>query len=104
MHLLVTNTLKVPNVTTICLMERDTSPSHGVNHAVDCGLWNVVPLLFNGCAKFLDISGNLNMLCTRRSRVVTCLVSTQAMEEHFQLPGIVYKSLRHGAMHYHAET
>jgi hypothetical protein len=47
----------------------------------------------------------------RRSRVpyvqwVTCLVSMQAMEElgHFQLPGIVYRSLRHGAVHYHAET
>ena len=36
---------------------------------------------------------------------VTCL-SMQAMEElgHFQLPGIVYRSLRHGALHYHAET
>jgi hypothetical protein len=37
---------------------------------------------------------------------VICLVSMQAIEEfgHFQLPGIVYKSLRHGAVHYHAET
>jgi hypothetical protein len=37
---------------------------------------------------------------------VTCLVSAQAMEElgHFQLPGIVYRSLQHGAMHYYAET
>ena len=28
------------------------------------------------------------------------------MEElgHFQLPGIVYRSLQHGALHYHAET
>jgi hypothetical protein len=24
--------------------------------------------------------------------------------EHFQLPVIVYRSLRHGAVHYHAET
>jgi hypothetical protein len=34
------------------------------------------------------------------------LVGIQAMEElgHVQLPGIVYKSLQHGAMHYHAET
>ena len=37
---------------------------------------------------------------------VTCLVSMQVMEEltHFQLLGIVYRSLRHGAVHYHAET
>ena len=37
---------------------------------------------------------------------VTCLMTMQAMEElgHFQLPGIVYKSLQHGGMHYHAET
>ena len=37
---------------------------------------------------------------------VTFLVSMQAMEElgHFQLPGVVYRSLRHGAVHYHAET
>ena len=34
------------------------------------------------------------------------LVSMQAMEElgHFQHPGIVYRSLRHRAVHYHAET
>ena len=37
---------------------------------------------------------------------VTCLVSMQALKElgHFQLPGIMYRSLRHGAEHYHAET
>ena len=37
---------------------------------------------------------------------VTCLVCVQAMEErgHFQLPGIVYKSFWHGAVHYHVET
>ena len=40
----------------------DTSPSHRVDQAVDYGLWNVVPLLFNGCEKLLDIGGNLNML------------------------------------------
>jgi hypothetical protein len=37
---------------------------------------------------------------------VTCLVRMQAMEElgHVQLTGIVYRSLRHGPLHYHAET
>ena len=49
----------VSGVTTICLMQRDTSPLHRVGQAVD---WNVVPLLFNGCAKLLDISGNGNTL------------------------------------------
>jgi hypothetical protein len=42
----------------------------------------------------------------KHAQWVTCLVSMQAMEElgNFQLPAIVYRSLRHGAMHYHAET
>jgi hypothetical protein len=33
-------------------------------------------------------------------------MSMQTMEEleHFQLQGIVYRTLRHGAVHYHAET
>jgi hypothetical protein len=44
------------------LMQCDTSPLHTVDQAVDCGLWNVVPLLFNGCAKLLVIGGNWNML------------------------------------------
>ncbi len=29
---------------------------------IDCGLWNVGPLLFNGCAKLLDIGRNWNTL------------------------------------------
>jgi hypothetical protein len=41
-------------------MQYDTSPSHGVDQVVDCGLWNVVPLLFNGCAKLLYSDGNWN--------------------------------------------
>ena len=39
-----------------------TSPLHRVDPAVDCGRWNVVPLLFNGYARFLDIGWNWNML------------------------------------------
>ncbi len=38
-------------VTTICLTQCNTSPSHRVDQVVDCGLWNVGPLLFNGCSK-----------------------------------------------------
>jgi hypothetical protein len=36
-------------------MQRDTSPLHIIDQAVDCGPWNVVLLLFNGCVKLLDI-------------------------------------------------
>jgi hypothetical protein len=43
-------------------MQQDTSPSHRVDQAVVCGLWNVVPPLFNGSAKLLDIGGNWNTL------------------------------------------
>ena len=43
---------------------------------------------------------------TKHAQLVTYLVSMQTMKElgYFQLPGIVYRSLRHGAVHYHAET
>jgi hypothetical protein len=42
----------------------------------------------------------------KHARRVTCLVSMQAMDElgQYQLPRILYRSLRHGAVHYHAET
>ncbi len=58
----------VSGVTTICLTQCNTSPSHRVDQ--------VDP------------------------------VSMLAMEELgcFQLPGIVYRSLQHGAVHYHAAT
>jgi hypothetical protein len=64
MHLLVTDTLKKGrgmddhHLPQLC----NTSPSQRVDQAVDCGLWIVVPLLFNGYAKLLDIGGNWNML------------------------------------------
>ncbi len=54
--------LSVSGVTTICLTQCNTSPSHRVDRVVDCGLWNVGPLLFNGCAKLLDIGRNWNTL------------------------------------------
>ena len=56
------------SVTTICL----TSPSNTVDQVVDCGLWNVGPLLFNGYAKLLDIGRNWNTLSyIYRIRVVS---------------------------------
>ncbi len=48
-------------VTTICLTLCNTSLSHKVDQVVDC-LWNVGPLLLNGCAKLLDIGRNWNTL------------------------------------------
>ena len=120
MHLLVTDTLKKKvgawirkPVSIWCdhhlfASWSETSPSHKVDQVVDCDLWNVVPLLLNGCVKLLDIGGNWNTLSytliqsiTKHAQWATCLVSMQAMEElgHFQLPGIVYRSLRHGYVH-----
>ncbi len=52
----------VSGVTTICLTQCNTSPSDGVDQVVDCGLWDVGPLLFNGCVKLLDIGRNWNTL------------------------------------------
>ena len=119
MHLLVIDTLRkrsgrgsenqsVSGVTTICLMQRDISPLNRVDQVVNCGLWNVVPL-FNCCVKLLDIGRNWNTVVhvdpghPKNAQWVTCLVSMQAEEElgHFHLPGIVYISLRHGAMQHH---
>ncbi len=44
-------------------MECNTcNTSHRVDQVFDWGLWNVGPVLFNGCAKFLDIGRNWNTL------------------------------------------
>ncbi len=51
----------VCGVATICLTQCNTS-SHRVDQVVDCGLWNVGPLLFNGCVKLLDIVRNWKTL------------------------------------------
>ena len=42
----------------------------------------------------------------KHAQWVTCPVSMLAMQKLgcFQLPGIVYRSLQHGAVHYHATT
>ncbi len=52
----------VSGVTTICLNQCNTSASHRVDQVVDCGLWNVGLLLFNGCTKLQDIGRNWNTL------------------------------------------
>ena len=91
----------VSGVTTnICLMQCDTSHSYRV---VECC---PTPLQW----LYEVIGGNWNILSDpehpKHAQWVTCLVNMQAMEElgQFQLPGIVYRSLRHGAVYYYAET
>ncbi len=76
----------VSGVTTICLTQCNTSPWHRVDQVVDCGLWNIGPLLFNGCAKLLDTGRNWNTLSympiqsiQKHAQWVTCPVSMQAM-------------------------
>ncbi len=72
----------VSGVTTICLTQCNTSPSHRVDQVVDCGLLNVGSLLFNGCVKLLDIGRNWNTLsCIRRSRASqTCSMGDMSGE------------------------
>ncbi len=52
----------VSGVTTICLTQCNTSPSHRVDQVVDCGLRNVGPHLFNGCVKLLEVGRKWNTL------------------------------------------
>jgi hypothetical protein len=87
-------------------MQRDTSPLH----RVDCDLWNIVSLLFSDCkvaVHWWELEHaviHVDPEHPKHAQWMTCL-SMQDMEElgHFQLPGIVYRSLRHGAVHYYAE-
>jgi hypothetical protein len=93
-------------------MQRDASPSHRVDQAVDCGVWNVVPLLKWLCevaVYWRELEHAVVHIDPEHpidAQWVTCLVTMQAMEDlgHFQLPGIVYSSLKHWAVYYHAET
>jgi hypothetical protein len=76
----------------------------------------LIKLLIVACGMFSHSSGywwelehavvHVDPEHPKHAQWVTCLVNVQAMEElgHFKLPGIVYRSLRHGAVYYHAET
>ncbi len=71
----------VSGVTTICLTQCNTSPFSRVDQVIDCGLWNVGPLLFNGCVKLLDIGWNWNTSYIRRSRASqTCSMGDMSGE------------------------
>ncbi len=65
----------VSGVTIICLTQCNTSPLHRVDQVVDCGLWNVDPLLFNGCAKLLDIGRKWNTLSNTQIQSIPNMLS-----------------------------
>ncbi len=88
-------------VTTICLTQCNASPSHWVDQVVDCGLWIVGPLLFNSCAKLLDIGRNWNTLSYTSIQSIPNMLNGWYVQwvcwrtGYFQFPGIVYRSLQH---------
>ncbi len=100
-------------MTTICLTQCNTSPLHRVDQVVDCGLWNVGPLLFQWLC---EVSGYWQEL--EYAVVYTDPEHPKyaqwgnmpgeyvghARTGMFQLPGIVYRSLQHRTVHYHAAT
>ncbi len=101
----------VSGVTTISLTQCNTSPSHRVDQVVDCGLWNVGPLqrLWEVARYWQELEHTVvyaNPEHPKHAQWVTCPVGMLAMQELgcFQLPGIMYRSLQHGAVHYHAAT
>ena len=97
----------VSGVTTICLTQCNTSPSHRVDQVVD---WST-PLQW-----LCEVAGYWQELehavvyanpeHPKHAQWVTCPVSMLAVQELgcFQLPGIVYRSFQHGAVHYHTAT
>ncbi len=71
----------VSGVTTICLTQCNTFPSHRVDQVVNCGLWNVGPLLFNGCAKLRILAGTGTCCHIHRSRASqTCSMGDMSGE------------------------
>ena len=59
-----------------------------LDQAIDCGLWNVVPLFFNGCCEVAGYWQELEHVVMqvdpehpKHAQWVTCLVSMPAMEE-----------------------
>ncbi len=94
----------------ICFTQCNTSPSHRVDQAVYCGLWST-PLQWQ--CKVAEYWQELEHAVInadpehpKYAQWVTCPVSMLAMQELgcFQLLGIVYRSLQHGAVHYHSAT
>ena len=93
-------------VTTICLMQHHTSPLHRVDHAVDCGLWNGVPLLFNSCAKLLYIGWNWNTVVNadpeypKHAQWLTCLVKKTERERECSRTSVLNPTLLNDSIKY----
>jgi hypothetical protein len=85
-YLLVTDTLEISENQSVTRIE--------LVRLLIMTCWMLVPLLFNGCVKLLDIGANWNTVVHVDSEHPqhSHRVSMQAMEElgHFQLPGIVF--------------
>ncbi len=93
------------SVTTICLTQCNTSPSHRVDQVVDCGLWNIGP-------KLLDIGRNWNTLSYTPIKSIPNMLNGWHVRwvcwpckngDVFSFQEL-YRSLQHGAVHYHAAT
>ena len=87
-------------------MQRDTSTSHRVDQAVDCGLWNVPHSSLMAVRSCWMLVGTGTHCRTHRYRAShpCSMGDVWWVSRNVQLPEIVYRSLRHGAVHYHAET
>ncbi len=103
----------VSGVTTICLTQCNTSPSHRVDQVVDCGQCNVCPLLFNGCAKLLDIGRNRNALSYTPIQRIPNMLNGWHIRwvwwpcknwDVFSFQELCTDPCKHGAVHYHAAT
>ncbi len=74
---------------------------------VDCGMMvHSSSMAVRSCWILAGTGTRCHIHQFKHSQWVTCPVSTLAMQELgcFHLPGIVYRSLQHGAVHYHAAT
>ena len=61
-------------------MQLDTS-SHGIDQVVDCGMWKIVPLLFNSCVNYWILAGTWTCCRARRSRASqTCSMGDMSGE------------------------
>ncbi len=93
-------------MTTICLTQCNTSPSHRVDQVVDTTSIKWLCEVAGYCQELENAVLYTGPEHPKHAQWVTSPVSMLAVQELgcFQLPGIVYRSLQHGAVHYHAAT
>ena len=78
----ISEILSVSGVTTISFMQHNTYPLRRVDQVVDCGLWDVVQLLFNGCAKLLGIGRNWNTLWSTLIQIIPNMLNGNMSGEY----------------------